>query len=293
MDLVDKVLVTQLAMRDKQSLRDSFSLSLIDALVVRYRKVPSAAFIANQFNLRVRSSQFITQETARRWMRGLGIPEFDKLLVLRSWLSLDLNALGMPSIKSDEKENADGLNQAFSQEAIKDRDDYLEITARIKGTLRELARQLSVLNPNYVHHDEHSENSIPSLPQKILDSLSAQIAVINETGNIIQVNKAWRIFADENAEPNHTNHFDQCNYLRVCDTAYGSGSKNANVMAEGIRAVLRGELTEFTHKYPCHSPKEKRWFVVRTTNLEYAGEAYAIVSHQRISEANYQQIEFP
>ena len=100
MDLVNKVLATQLAMRGKQSLRDSFSLSLTDALVVRYRKVPSAAFVANQFNLRVRSSQLITQETARRWMRGLGIPEFDKLLVLRSWLSLDLNALGMPSIKS-------------------------------------------------------------------------------------------------------------------------------------------------------------------------------------------------
>ncbi len=293
MDSENKVWARQLVIKDKRSLLDSFSLALNDALVARYRRVPSSAFVATQFNLMAWVTKPITQETARRWMKGLAIPEFDKILVLRSWLGLDLNTLGMSSIKSVERENADELNRVLSQEAIKNKDNYLESTIRIRDTLRELTKQLSFLSPNYIHHDEHSENITPSLPQKILDSLSAQIAVINHTGSIIQVNKAWRTFADENAAPNHTSHFDQCNYLTVCDTACDSGSKNANVMAEGIRAVLRGELTEFVLKYPCHSPKEKRWFVVRTTNLEHAGEAYAIVSHQRISEANYQQIEFP
>ena len=281
------------ALTSDKVLHESFALALANSLLARYRKIPSASFLAREFNLRARHCEPITQETARRWLKGMALPKFDKLVLLRSWLDLDLNALGIPSIKSVEKENVDGLNQTLSQELIKDRDSYIKATKKIKDTIRELAKELLLLRPNYVHHDGHSENMTPSFPQKILDSLSTQIAVINQAGNIIQVNKAWRIFADENAAPNHTNHFDQCNYLTVCDTAYGSGSKNANVMAEGVRAVLRGELTEFTHKYPCHSPEEKRWFVVRTTNLEYAGEAYAIVSHQRISEANYQQIEYP
>jgi hypothetical protein len=90
-------------MPSKKALRDSFSLALSNGLLMRYKQVPSAAFLAKEFNLRSGVAEPITQESARRWLRGLAIPELHKLLVLRSWLDLDLNALGMPSIDGIEK----------------------------------------------------------------------------------------------------------------------------------------------------------------------------------------------
>jgi hypothetical protein len=90
-------------MPSKKALRDSFSLALSNGLLMRYKQVPSAAFLAKEFNLRSGVAEPITQESARRWLRGLAIPELHKLLVLRSWLDLDLNAFGMPSIDGIEK----------------------------------------------------------------------------------------------------------------------------------------------------------------------------------------------
>ena len=60
-------------MLSKQALRDSFALALANGLLMRYQEVPSAAFLAKEFNLRIEISDPITQESARRWLRGLAI----------------------------------------------------------------------------------------------------------------------------------------------------------------------------------------------------------------------------
>ena len=53
-------------------------------------------------------------------------------------------------------------------------------------------------------------------------------------------------------------------------------------MAAGIRAVMQGELSEFTLEYPCHSPSEQRWFMVRVTR--FAGDSgNCVITHTNIS----------
>jgi hypothetical protein len=44
------------------------------------------------------------------------------------------------------------------------------------------------------------------------------------------------------------------NYLSVCDLAQGENSQEAKTVADGIRAVIKGEINEFLLDYPCHSP---------------------------------------
>ncbi len=127
-------------MPKKQVLRDSFSLALANGLLMRYQKVPSAAFLAKEFNIRTDVTEPITQESARRWLRGLAIPELDKLLVLRSWLDLDLNALGMPSIEGVEKRNAQ-----LSKTAIKTQEAFVETTQSIKESLQALMIEIDSL----------------------------------------------------------------------------------------------------------------------------------------------------
>ena len=120
-----------------QLLRNAFALALTNALIARYNQVPSAAFVAWEFNLRTIFSDSITQESARRWLKGLALPEFDKLLVLRSWLDLDLNLLGMPDIYLVEE--TDGQ---FKKEALVKQEDFSRETESIKQALQFLMSEV-------------------------------------------------------------------------------------------------------------------------------------------------------
>jgi len=53
-------------------------------------KLPSAAAVAREFNLRANGIEPVTQESVRRWLRGISMPEERKLAILVSWLNLDL-----------------------------------------------------------------------------------------------------------------------------------------------------------------------------------------------------------
>ena len=127
-------------MKSKVELKAAFSIALINGLVLRYKSVPSAAFIAKEFNLRIEGIEPISQESARRWIRGLAIPEFDKLLVLRSWLDLDLNSIGMPSLESIETRDIQ-----YKKELLDSQNDFVKATQSIKLSLKLLMEEVDVL----------------------------------------------------------------------------------------------------------------------------------------------------
>jgi len=114
----------------------------------------------------------------------------------------------------------------------------------------------------------------------IIDSLSAQIAIVDAAGIIVDTNKAWQEFGTENGLK-ALNQAASWNYLEVCDK---SGEETGELAATGIRKVLAGELQEFNMQYPCHSPVEKRWFVVRVVKLKSAGKPQVVVSHENITQ---------
>ncbi len=115
--------------------------------------------------------------------------------------------------------------------------------------------------------------------QRTLDSLSAHIAIIDETGAIVTVNKAWRDFARANGLAAQT-YAEGANYLRACDSAAGAHSEEAAPFAEGIRSVLSGQREEFELEYPCHSPSERRWYIGRVTRFAGGGPPRAVVAHE-------------
>lgn len=49
-------------------------------------------------------------------------------------------------------------------------------------------------------------------------------------------------------------------------TAGPEGSDAAKAAA-GIRAILKGELEQFSMEYPCHSANEHRWFFCRASRF--------------------------
>ena len=119
--------------------------------------------------------------------------------------------------------------------------------------------------------------------QRTLDSLSAHIAIIDETGAIVTVNKAWRDFARVNGLAAQ-NYAEGANYLRTCDSAAGAHSEEAAPFAEGIRSVLSGQREKFELEYPCHSPSERRWYIGRVTQFAADGPLRAVVAHENITK---------
>ena len=114
----------------------------------------------------------------------------------------------------------------------------------------------------------------------VFDALSDAAAIIEPDGTISDVNLAWSTFADLNlGEPGPTG--CGASYLATCDRAAANGDVDAAAVADGLRGILGGRLRSFEHRYPCPSPIEDRWFVVRITPL--AGGGGALVAHLDIT----------
>jgi len=116
-----------------------------------------------------------------------------------------------------------------------------------------------------------------------LDALTAHVCVLDESGRILKVNKAWREFADVNS-PSQTQYFIGSNYLSICDAAAQMNCKEAIAVASGIRAMINGETDQFSMEYPCHSSIEFRWFIINITRFYDDHGLRLVVAHENITE---------
>ncbi len=125
-----------------------------------------------------------------------------------------------------------------------------------------------------------------------IDALAAEICVLDETGTIVAVNRAWQEFYKEN-NPD-LGAYQKCsvgaNYLRVCDGASGLHAEQAAPMAAGIRAVIAGERAVFLLEYSCPSPSEQRWFRVSVTPFQGAIQQ-VVLTHENITERKKAETE--
>ena len=67
---------------------DRFSSEFRNALMQRYGRLPSAPFVAREFNLRHRGGRGISSESVRRWLQGDCLPQINRLQTLAGWLGL-------------------------------------------------------------------------------------------------------------------------------------------------------------------------------------------------------------
>jgi len=118
--------------------------------------------------------------------------------------------------------------------------------------------------------------------QGSLDELPEHTAIVDNSGAIVAVNKAWKRFAEDNgAEMSKVS--EGANYLEVCERATGEQSDDARSFGEGLRSVLSGREERFAMEYPCHSPTERRWFVGRVGRLADGDTPLALVVHENLN----------
>jgi two-component system CheB/CheR fusion protein len=118
--------------------------------------------------------------------------------------------------------------------------------------------------------------------QAIIDALPEHIAVVDVAGKIVMINTAWRRFAKANGDSDLKRSGLGANYLEACQPTNHADDTVASAAANGLRAVLEGTQQIFTLEYPCHSPTEKRWFVMNAAPV--IGEEFgAVVSHVNVT----------
>jgi diguanylate cyclase (GGDEF)-like protein len=122
-----------------------------------------------------------------------------------------------------------------------------------------------------------------NLHSLLLDSLEDQIAVIDGTGRIVYVNRAWNAFGIENGLPPGSFGAGS-NYLDVCNTSSSRGDRLAGKAILGLREVLEGKRASCYFEYPCHSPEEKRWFMMRVSPLQNPERNLFVISHHNITQ---------
>jgi signal transduction histidine kinase len=128
--------------------------------------------------------------------------------------------------------------------------------------------------------DETAESTASDLVTAAFDALPAQIAIVDEDGIIERTNQAWRMFGVDNDLQGDADMVGE-DYLAVCDASNDETGARA---AEGIRAVLAGEREEFSLEYPCHSPTQQRWFLMRALSLPVSDRSRALVMHIDITD---------
>ncbi len=126
-----------------------------------------------------------------------------------------------------------------------------------------------------------------ALNQRTLQALPAHIAVLDRQGRILVVNQAWTEFADTNLVKGAPAVGVGSNYLEVCRRTVANGETDALGVVAGIEAALGGTDTPFTLEYPCHSPSEKRWFLMTVVPL--GAEGGAVITHLNITEQKQAQ----
>ena len=127
--------------------------------------------------------------------------------------------------------------------------------------------------------------------QAILNSVAAEIAVLDRHGVIVEVNQPWLRFSSENG-------LELCtcplragvgtNYLPVCLVSEVCESMGALDALAGIRSVIDRSLPSFSLEYPCHSPVQVRWYSMSVTPLG-SDVGGVVVSHSDITERRLAQ----
>jgi signal transduction histidine kinase len=119
----------------------------------------------------------------------------------------------------------------------------------------------------------------PAFAEAALDAFSANVAVLDRSGEILAVNDAWVQFVDLN-DLKPPNHGVGCNYLSYCDRL---GTQGGDAVAAGLRALIAGGDGPFRHEYVMPFDAGPRWVKLSAVRVGHRDQPFLIVAHEDIS----------
>jgi PAS domain S-box-containing protein len=156
---------------------------------------------------------------------------------------------------------------------------------------------LVLLTSALIHRDlvgrqtaEQAARDSEILARETVDSLSSQIAILDDNGTIVAVNQAWR--DSENSDPLVGAGVASvgANYLEICDQA-APIQANAAVLAASIRAIAAGAKERRDVEYLARTAGKPSWWQFRATRFEGASRARVVISFDDVSARKRAQQE--
>ncbi len=108
-----------------------------------------------------------------------------------------------------------------------------------------------------------------------VDTLPINFAILDDEGTILYTNRAWQEFGEENDIELRPDTIGT-NYLTITRQAE---TEEAQTAAAGLSEILTGERDVFEFEYPCHTPNEQRWFLMRAASFTTDDRKYVAVAH--------------
>ncbi|HEY5405673.1 MAG TPA: PAS domain S-box protein [Ginsengibacter sp.] len=123
----------------------------------------------------------------------------------------------------------------------------------------------------------------------ILNTLPANIALLDEHGIIVDVNDAWRNFAGSNGFVSKDYGIGD-NYIKITAAAKGSEKDDGKNVSSGIKSVLNKLADSFEYEYPFQTPDGETWFKVIVTPLLEKEKGGVVVMHLNITEQKKNEV---
>ncbi len=199
---------------------------------------------------------------------GLRVNDLNHKVNNTNPVEIILSAKGITEPLDHEIQTQDGnwhLMRVVPYHINSDYDSGYVITFLNITSLKKIQSQL--------HETEHPNHAI-------LDSLSHNIAILDENGTIVYANNAWKTFARENGL---NDDYLGANYLKLCENAHGDCADEAPLVAEAIHDILAGRREMFSIRYPCHSPIKERWFLMFINRVIGTAPNRVVVLHMDIT----------
>ena len=111
--------------------------------------------------------------------------------------------------------------------------------------------------------------------QEVLDCLPERVAVLDDRGEIVMVNRSWERTFERGRQDLGAN------YLEVVRRSVEAGDESARPVLEGLREVLAGNIGAFSHEYPCHDEEHQRFYLLHAVPLP--DRRGCVVSHVDIT----------
>ncbi|MFT4679905.1 MAG: signal transduction histidine kinase [Gammaproteobacteria bacterium] len=124
---------------------------------------------------------------------------------------------------------------------------------------------------------------------ELFDSIPESTIIIDSAGDIVFTNSAWARFSSDNKGSDSSTGI-KINYLKVCEQVIGDEKKMATEAKLGIEQVIKKEQDIFELEYPCHSPTENKWFILRASRVSTNPE-FTLLTHIDITKRKTAEIE--
>ncbi len=161
--------------------------------------------------------------------------------------------------------------------------DVLVESVRLLAADGQASRLVYVVDITARRQAEQALRRAERFASSVLDDLSALVGVLDESGTVVNVNRAWREFQQAHPEAPGFAPLGSP-YLPACEASMSAPSAGTGRFADRLREVLDGRLVRLEFEHGCDAGGAQRWFLAHVSRIEGSEPPRIVVAHDDITE---------